>query len=96
VALLPGLRLIGNVAPETENPAPDTVAESIVNALVPFDVTVTDPEAEEPTDTLPNCNEVGLRDKAGLTAYRVKEKVFVTEPAIAERVTDSVEVTLTA
>lgn len=36
-----GFRVSGKVAPEIEKPVPDTLAELIVTACAPFDVSVT-------------------------------------------------------
>ena len=68
MTLFPGVRLSGKEAPETEKPAPDIVAELIVNALVPLDVTVSDWVPEDPTPTIPKSSDVELRAKSGFTA----------------------------
>lgn len=96
VALLPGFRLRGKDAPETEKPVPDTLAELMVRALAPFEVTVSDLVDEEPAVTLPKSSDVALRARAGPAAYNVITNVLVADWACAEIVTDCVAETLEA
>lgn len=96
VALLPGFRLRGKDAPETEKPVPETLADLMVRAVVPLEVTVSDLVDDEPAVTLPKLSDVALRARAGLAAYSVTTNVLDVDWACAEMVTDCVAETLEA
>jgi hypothetical protein len=69
------LSVSGKVAPEIENPAPETAAELIVTAAVPVDESVIDCEAVEFTARLPKLRVVALTVKFDVAAFNCKAKV---------------------
>ena len=58
--------MIGNIAPDTVNPALLIVVEPIVNGAVPVEATVTGNVAVDPTVTLPKLRLFGLTVSCGL------------------------------
>ena len=62
--------MIGNIAPDTVNPALLIVVEPIVNGAVPVEVTVTGNVAVDPTVTLPKLRLFGLTVSCGLPRAR--------------------------
>ena len=61
----PALRVVGNVAPETEKPVPLTVAALIVTGAVPVELRVTEFVAAAFRDTFPNDSELVLTLSVG-------------------------------
>lgn len=61
-----GLSVSGKVAPLTVKPAPLTVAEEIVTAAVPVEVSVTGSIALDPTVTLPKFRLAGLTESVAV------------------------------
>jgi hypothetical protein len=83
-----GFSVNGNVAPVTENPAPETVAEFTVTEAVPVDVRVTGCVAGVSSTTLPKARLVVLMLKVEVPpAFNCRPKVLVRPPALAESVT---------
>lgn len=68
VAVWPGLRVSGNLAPGTLNPAPLTAMELMVNGAVPVEVSVIGSVAVEPTVTLPKLRLVALTERVAVPA----------------------------
>jgi hypothetical protein len=68
VAVCFGLNVIGNAAPDTVNPVPLMLAELIVTAAVPVEVSVTGSVALDPVVTLPKLKYVGLIVNCGCGA----------------------------
>jgi hypothetical protein len=93
VAVWFGFSVNGNVAPETVNPAPFTVAALIVTAADPVELNVTVCVAAVFTDTLPNARLVTLRPRVGFDAPSCSAKVCEMLPALAVRVTVEAVVT---
>jgi hypothetical protein len=77
----------GNVAPETVNPSPLTVAEFTVTAAVPVELSVTVCVLAVFTETLPNARLVTLTPRVGFDAPSCSAKVCEALPALAVRVT---------
>ena len=86
VAVWFGLRVIGKVAPEVEKPAPVRVAELMVTAAVPVEVSVMVCEVEVFTGTLPKLRLVVLTVNVATAAFNCRPTVCVAAPADAERV----------
>jgi hypothetical protein len=83
-----GFSVNGNVAPVTENPAPDTVAEFTVTDAVPVDVSVTGCVAGVSSTTLPKARLVVFTLKLEVPAvFNCSPKVLVRPLALAESVT---------
>jgi hypothetical protein len=82
-----GLKLAGNSTPDTEKPAPVSVAPSIVTGTVPVEVIVTDCVAGVFTTTLPNATLVALMLNANIEAFSCRVKLLNTLPALAVIVT---------
>jgi hypothetical protein len=89
-----GFSVTGNVAPDTLKPAPLTVAELIVSAAVPLEVSVSDCVVAAFKFTLPNDRLEALRETAGTAAINCKAKFAEALPAFAVSV--AVCVVLTA
>jgi hypothetical protein len=92
-AVCPGDSVSGKLAPDTENPAPATVAESTVTESVPLDDSVRGWVATEPTATLPKFKLDELTLSPGVTASSCRKKVSETPFTLADRVTDCDEAT---
>ena len=60
---------MGNVAPETAKPLPDTVTELIVNAAVPDEVNVSILVERVSSVTLPKLRELALSVNTGVAAF---------------------------
>jgi hypothetical protein len=84
----------GKVAPDTVNPVPLTVAELIVSAAVPLEVSVRDCVDGEFTDTFPNAMLLALRLSVGVPGFNCKANFAEALPALAVSV--AVCVVLTA
>ena len=87
---------MGKEPPESENPVPETVAELIVSAAVPVDRTDTAWVLGLPIFTLPKASVVGLTDIWAVAAVNCSEKLLLTLPAEAVRVTVCVVLTVEA
>jgi hypothetical protein len=81
-----GLRVIGALIPDTENPAPATVAPLRISCAVPEDVIVTVFVAAAFRSSVPNATLVALKLSAGAAGFSCRAKVSVMEPAVAVRV----------
>jgi len=68
VAVLPGLRVSGKVAPETEKPVPLMVAELMVTAAVPVELRVSDWDVALFRFTLPKARLLVLTVNVGVPA----------------------------
>jgi hypothetical protein len=88
VAAWPGLKLRGKLAPEIEKPAPVSVAELMVTAAAPVEVTVTVCVAGVLTATLPNATVAVLRLSVGVATFTWRLTFCDTPPAVAVNVTD--------
>lgn len=75
----PGLSVVGNVAPETENPVPVTDAEFNVSGAVPVEVIVKDCATGVFTITLPKPIDVALILMAAAPVAGAREIVNVFE-----------------
>jgi hypothetical protein len=83
----PGFSVSGKLAPETEKPAPVTVAAVTLVASVPVDESVTDCDTVEFTATPPNEMFVELKLSAREpAALSFNAKLAVAFPAVAVRV----------
>jgi len=89
-----GFSVTGKVAPETPKPVPLTVAELIVSAAVPLEVSVSDCAEGVFRFTLPKERLPALRVIAGTAAFNCKAKFTEALPALAVSV--AVCVVLTA
>ena len=85
--------MTGNVAPETEKPAPVTVPAFTVTATVPEDVKVTDFVTAVFSATLPNDKAVELTLSVGVAAFSCSEKLIDVLPVLAVMVADCAVVT---
>ncbi len=88
--------MTGNVAPDTLNPAPLTVAALMVKAAVPLEVSVIDCEVAVFRLTLPNERLLALNVSAGTAAFSCRAKFADAPPAEAVRVTFCAELTAVA
>ncbi len=70
-----GLSVSGKLAPETEKPAPVSVAELTVTATVPVDDIVIVCVVAEPTATLPKLRLEELMLSVGTAAFNCSAKV---------------------
>ena len=84
----PGLKVIGNVAPDTEKPAPVTVAELTVTLAVPVELSVRDWLVGVFTTVLPNATLAALIVNVGTAAFSCREKPIDVLPELAVMVTD--------
>jgi hypothetical protein len=82
-----GFSVSGKVAPESEKPAPATVAELTVTAAVPVEESVIDCEVAELTLTLPKLRLEELTARVGTAALSCRAKACDWPPAVAVRVT---------
>jgi len=87
VSACPGFRVTGKLAPESEKPAPVSVAELTVTGAVPVDVKVTDCVATVPSSTLPNATLLALMVKVGTAAFSFRTKLLEMLPDVAVSVT---------
>jgi hypothetical protein len=78
---------MGRLPPRIENPVPETEAEVIVTAAVPFEVTVTDFVTAVPTATLANGSEVALKLSVAVAGLSCSEVTFEVLPVAAVSVT---------
>ena len=85
--------MTGNVAPETEKPAPVTAPAFTVTATVPEDVKVTDFVTAVFSATLPNDRAVALTFSVGVAAFNCRANPLEAPPALAEIVADCAVVT---
>ena len=85
--------MAGNVAPETEKPAPVTEPAFTVTATVPEDVKVTDFVTAVFSATLPNDRAVALTFSVGVAAFNCRANPLEAPPALAEIVADCAVVT---
>lgn len=76
----------GKLAPETEKPAPVSVAEWMVTAVAPVEDSVIDFVVLVPTETLPKLRLDELRLSPGAAAPSCNAKFSTTPPAFAESV----------
>jgi hypothetical protein len=83
LAVWPGFKVAGNVAPETEKPVPVSVAPLMVTGAVPVEVKVKDCAVGVLTTMLPNAKVVAPALSVGIAAFSCTEKVFDTLPALA-------------
>jgi hypothetical protein len=83
VEACPGVSVIGNFAPGSENPFPVTLPALTVTVPVPDDVIVTDWVASVFRATLPKATVVALIVSVGAVAFSVSAKVFEIPPAVA-------------
>lgn len=81
-----GFKVSGKLPPNTENPAPATVAALTVTAAVPLEVRVTDIETAAFKTTLPNDKRLVLTLNPGIAAFNCRLKVCQTLPAVAVNV----------
>ena len=79
----PGLSVVGNAAPETENPVPVTDAEFNVSGAVPEEVIVKDCATGVFTTTLPKPIDVALILMAAALVAGAREIVNVFEMALS-------------
>lgn len=89
----PGFSVTGNVPPEMEKPLPESLTEFTVRAAFPLEVMVSVCVDGCPTVTLPKSMDVGLTTICAVAASSCSEKVLLTPPALAVKVTVCVEVT---
>ena len=83
IAVWPGFKVSGKVAPEMEKPVPVTVAALTVTGAVPVEVRVSDRVAGVFNATLPKAMLVALMLKVGVAALSCREKLSVALPAVA-------------
>jgi hypothetical protein len=83
----PGFNVTGKLAPDNVKPAPVSVAELIVTAAVPVDVSVTDWVAAVLTCTFPNAMLAAPMLSVGTAAFNCRAKLFDIPPEAAVRVT---------
>jgi hypothetical protein len=93
VAVCPGFRVTGKVAPPRVKPVPVSAAALIVRAAVPEDVIVTVWLVEVFRFTFPKVRLLVLRLIATVCPLSCSEKTFEAPPAVAVSVADWVEVT---
>ena len=74
------MRVSGKVAPDTVNSVPLVVAEWIVTALVPVDVSVTGSVEMVPTVRLPKLRLAGLTDKVAVPVAAFATPAPLSEP----------------
>ena len=86
VTVCPGFSVAGKVPPVTVKPVPESVAELIVSADVPDDVSVTVCVVDVFTVTSPNDRLVALSVSCGATLVSCRANVLVNPPAEAARV----------
>lgn len=86
VAVCPGLRTIGKLAPETVKPVPVSVDELIVTGASPVEESVIDCTAVPLTATLPKARLVEFTVSVGTTAPRSSAKVSDVPAALAVKV----------
>ena len=86
VAVWPGVRMRGKLAPDNEKPVPVTVARLIVMGSAPDAVKVTDCVTAEFTGTLPNATFVALMPSPAAPAFSCKVQFAETPPPVAIRV----------
>jgi hypothetical protein len=94
VVVCPGFSVTGKLAPVIVKPVPDSVAELIVSAAVPEDVSVTVCVVVVLTVTSPNDSVVELSVSCGDPPVSCRAKVLLTPAAVADSV--AVVVVLTA
>lgn len=83
VTVAPEFNVRGKVAPATEKPAPETVAEETVTAVVPFDERMTDCVVDDPTTTVPKFSVVELSVSCGFDAATpVPDSVTIEVPPV--------------
>jgi hypothetical protein len=90
----PGFSVTGKLSPVIVKPEPASVAELMVSAAVPDEVSVTVRVTDEFTVTSPKARLLVLSDSCGDPPVSCKANVLVTAPAVALRV--AVVVVLTA
>ena len=83
IAVWPGFKVSGKVAPEMEKPVPVTVAALTVTGAVPVEVRVSDRVTGVFNATLPKAMLVALMFKVGVAALSCREKLSVALPAVA-------------
>ena len=83
IAVWPGFKVSGKVAPEMEKPVPVTVAALTATGAVPVEVRVSDRVAGVFNATLPKAMLVALMFKVGVAALSCREKLSVALPAVA-------------
>jgi len=83
VAVWPGVRVTGSVAPTSEKPAPLAAAELIVTAAVPVEFTAIVCVAFELSATLPKLTLAALTVNVGTAAFSWREDVADAPPALA-------------
>jgi hypothetical protein len=83
VADWPGVRVIGNVAPDTAKPGPLTLAELTVTGTLPVDITETDCVAELLTITLPKETLAALRPMLAAFSCRGNDCVVPFSDAVS-------------
>jgi hypothetical protein len=88
VVTWPGFNAAGKLAPDSEKPAPVSVAELMVTGAALVEISVTDCVAPVLTCTLPKATLVGLIFSVGTAAFNCRANVLVTLPELAVRVTD--------
>jgi hypothetical protein len=84
---LPGIKVTGRVGAETEKPVPVMVAELMVTAAAPVEVTVTVCVVDVPTDTLPKARLAELTVNAGSAISTSTLVLAETPPSLAVRTT---------
>lgn len=93
VAVSPGFRVRGNVAPEAAKPAPLSVAALTVTGAVPVDDRVTACVAEALTSTSPKSKLPALTLRTEVTAFNCSANVSALLPTFAVRIAVCVDVT---
>jgi hypothetical protein len=83
----PGLKVKGSVGADTEKPVPEVVAEVMVTAAAPVELTFTVCVTGVLTLTLPKVKLVALRVSEGLATSTSTSVVSDTPPALAVRTT---------
>jgi hypothetical protein len=85
LAVWPGFNVIGKLAPEAANPAPEIVAALTVTGVVPVDDRVTVCAAAAPTSTLPKLMLLVLIVSSDVTAFSCKPKLSAEPSTFAVR-----------
>jgi hypothetical protein len=83
----PGLRVTGNVVPETVKPVPVSVGALMVNGKLPVELKVNECVAGVFTATLPNATVGALVLRMRVAASNCRAKLLETIPALAVSVT---------
>jgi hypothetical protein len=87
VTAWPGFSVTGKLAPDTEKPAPVSVAALMVKAKLPVEFKVRDCVDDELTSTLPKTTLVALMLRIRVAASNCRTKLLETLPALAVSVT---------